>query len=116
MDCRSGPYRLERSTAWEAGDAKATTFYVYVLKLTGPMPFYAGQTRELRERLMEHRDGLTKSTAGKEPKLVWFTTVDTRDEATRFERVVKKLCDENPREIRRWIVQFQDLVNACDFT
>ena len=77
--------------------------------------FYAGQTREIRERLMEHRDGMTKSTAGKDPKLVWFTTVTTREQATDYEVQVKRVCDGNPREIRRWIRRFQDLVEEFEF-
>ena len=106
-------YRREHSAAWEAGDAEATAFYVYVLKLNDGS-LYAGQTREIRARLMEHQDRLTKSTAGRDPKLAWFTTVDTRDEAERLERVVKKMCDQNPREIRRWILEFQDIVKMVD--
>ena len=49
-------YKREYSPAWDAGDAAATQFFVYLLKLDGGT-FYAGQTRELRERLSEHRDG-----------------------------------------------------------
>ena len=48
---KAGPYRREHSKAWELGDAEATDF-VYLLKLKDGT-FYAGQTRELRER--EHR-------------------------------------------------------------
>ena len=107
-------YRREHSDAWQAGDADAAEFYVYILKLNDAR-FYAGQTRELRERLMEHRDGTTKSTAGKEPKLVWFSTVSTRKQATELEVELKKLCDRNPREIRRWVLKFQDLVEELEF-
>lgn len=107
-------YRPEYSPAWEAGDAAADRFYVYILKLDGG-EFYPGQTRELRERLSEHRDGRTKSTSGKNPRMVWFTTVETRDEATKLESELKKLVDRNPREIRRMIVEFQDLVRELDY-
>ena len=65
---------------------------------------------------MEHRDGRTKSTAGRDPKLVWFTIVRSRDEATELEPLIKELCDRNPREIRRRIVGFQNLVRLLDFT
>ena len=57
-------YREEHSDSWSAGDADASEFYIYVLKLNDGT-FYAGQTREIRERLMEHRDGTTKTTAGR---------------------------------------------------
>ena len=108
-------YREEHSDAWSAGDADASEFYVYVLKLNDGT-FYAGQTREIRERLMEHRDGTTRTTVGKDPKLVWFSTVSTRKQATELEVIVKKVCDRNPREIRRWILKFQDLVDELDFS
>ena len=107
-------YREEHSEAWAAGDADATEFYVYILKLDGGR-FYAGQTRELRERLMEHRDGTTKSTAGKNPKLVWFSAVATRNQATEFEVELKMLCAKNPREIRRLVLDFKDLVKELNF-
>ena len=112
---QKGKYDKEYSRKWKAGDAGATEFFVYILKLDGNA-FYAGQTRELRERLMEHRDGDTVSTAGKNPRLVWFTKVSTRDEATTLESELKRLCDENPREVRRRVLQFQDLVQELDFT
>ena len=125
LDCKSARlapstsspkrYRREQSKAWEAGDAEAKVFYVYVLKLDDGS-FYAGQTRELQERLMEHRDGRTKSTRDRDPKLVWFTIVESRDEATKLEPFVKELCARDPREIRRWIVEFQSLVSLLDFT
>ena len=111
----AGSYRREHSKAWEAGDAEATAFFVYILKLKDGT-FYAGQTRELRERLMEHRDGRTKSTAGKDPKLVLFEVVDTREEAEELEVELKELCDKNSREIRRMVLDFQDLVKELDFS
>ena len=88
-------YRREYSPAWDAADAEASEFYIYILKLDDGS-FYAGQTREIRERLMEHRDGTTKSTAGKNPKLAWFSTVTSREEATGLEVKLKRLCDKNP--------------------
>jgi predicted GIY-YIG superfamily endonuclease len=108
------PYAKEHSEAWEALDEEASQFYVYILKLDGGK-FYAGQTRELRERLMEHRDGTTKSTAGQNPKLVWFVIVPTRDDAEELEVELKKLVDRNPRQVRRLVRNFQDLVEELDF-
>ena len=107
-------YKPEYSQAWEKADARADRFFAYVLKLEEGH-FYAGQTRELRERLSEHRDGKVKSTAGKNPKLVWFTTVDSRESATALEVELKKLVDSNPREIRRMVLSYQDLVRELDF-
>ena len=110
-----GKYDKEFSDKWASGDAEATEFFVYILKLDGNV-FYAGQTRELRERLMEHRDGDTVSTADKNPRLVWFTQVSTRDAAVTLEAELKRLCDKNPREIYRRIRRFQDLVEQLDFS
>lgn len=106
-------YSKEYSPAWEKGDEAATEFFVYILKLDGGR-FYVGQTRELRERISEHRDGNTKSTAGKNPKLVWFTALSSRDAATSMEAEMKKLVDSNTREIRRMYVKFQDLIKEVD--
>ncbi len=108
-------YQREHSTAWEAGDAKASVFYVYILKLDGGY-FYAGQTRELRERLSEHRDGRTRTTAGRNPKLVWFAEVPTRNDAADLEVDLKKVINSNPRAIRRLTLDFKDIVNELDFS
>ena len=108
-------YKPEYSPQWEARDAKTDTFYVYLLKLDGGR-FYAGQTRELRERLSEHRDGHTKSTAGRNLKLVWFGVLPSREAATSTEVELKKLVDSNPREIRRMVIGFKDLVQELDYS
>lgn len=76
----------------------------------------AGQTRELRERLSEHRDGKVKSTARRNPRLVWFGILPTREAATQMEVELKKLIDSNEREIRRMVIDFQDLVRELDTT
>ena len=108
-------YRPEYSKAWEMKDAEADHFFVYVLRLSDGT-FYAGQTRELRERLSEHRDGRVQSTAGRAPRLIWFTTVPTRDAATSMEAKLKQVVHSNPREIRRMMVWFRDLVRELDYT
>ena len=108
-------YKPEYSVEWEKGDATADHFFVYILKLDGGR-FYAGQTRELRERLSEHRDGSVQSTAGRSPKLGWFDIVSSREVATQFEVELKKLVDSNPREVRRMIIRFRDLVRELDYT
>ena len=107
-------YEQEYSPIWKHGDAESDEFFVYILKLDGGK-FYTGQTRELRERLSEHRDGKTPTTKGRGPKLVWFTTVNTREEAVKLEKDIKKLASSNQRQIRRMIVRFEDLVRELDF-
>jgi predicted GIY-YIG superfamily endonuclease len=108
-------YKPEYSEAWEKADAQTGRFYAYILKLEDGQ-FYAGQTRELRERLSEHRDGRVKSTTGRSPKLVWFTSLDSRESAASLEVELKKLVDSNPREIRRMILGYQDLIRELDYS
>ena len=110
---RRGKYDPEENPAWDKGDADAEEFFVYILKLSDGT-FYPGQTREIRERLDEHRDGRTKSTAGKDPKLVWFSVVNTRDEATKLEVDLKRAVDRDERRIRRMIRRFRDLLREVD--
>lgn len=107
-------YEREHSPAWASGDATTNTFFVYILKLDGGN-FYAGQTRELRERLQEHKDGKVATTRGRHPKLQWFGTTLTRETATAVESELKKLVDTNPRQIRRMIIQFKDWVKEMEF-
>ena len=105
----------ERSPAWRQGDEAASCFYAYLLRLDDGS-FYAGQTRDIRERLMEHRDGSgARATAGRSPRLVWFRTFPTRDGATAEESSLKALCRDNPRQVRRMILAFQDVVGELDF-
>ncbi len=108
-------YQPEHSDAWDKGDSTAAEFFVYILKLDGGK-FYAGQTRELRERLSEHRDGRVQSTASRNPQLVWFVVLSTREAVTTAEVELKELIDANPREIRRMIIKFRDLVRELDYS
>ncbi len=108
-----GGYAVERSPAWAKNDEGVEVFYTYILKLDDSS-YYAGHTRELLPRLMEHGDGATKSTAGREPKLVWFARSRTREEAATYEAELKRLIDRNPRAIRRMIVDFRQLLGAVD--
>lgn len=74
-----------------------------------------GQTRELRERLSEHKDQMTSSTARLNPKLQYFEIVPTREAAAAREVELKKLTDSNPRQIRRMIIGFRDLFRELEF-
>ena len=98
-----------------AADKDADRFFVYVL-LMNKGEYYIGQTRELLERVHEHRNGMSQSTIGREPKLQWFTTAQTRKEAADLEAELQKL-NSNPagrREINRWVVDFRQLVSELD--
>tara|TARA_Y100000590_G_C15437274_1_gene907476 strand:- start:30 stop:716 length:687 start_codon:yes stop_codon:yes gene_type:complete len=108
-------YAKEYSPKWDKEDAKTNKFFVYILVLkTGK--FYAGQTRSLRERMMEHKDNMVKSTANQEPKLVWFSQCPSREIATSLESNLKVLVDKNPRKIRTMIIEFEDLMNTLDIS
>ena len=54
--------------------------YLYILKISGGK-YYIGQTNDIELRLQEHRDGLTRSTVGKNPQLVYFEEWRGRKEA-----------------------------------
>ena len=77
--------------------------------------YYVGHTRELRERLYEHRDGDVKSTNGKRPKLIYFEVSKTREEATKREEEIKKIVDKNMREVRRMVIGFRDLIRELEY-
>ena len=107
---------VERDNREFAADKDAVRFFVYIL-MQNDGKFYIGQTRELHERLREHRDNQNASTKGKSPKFQWFTTVQTRKEAADLEAELQQM-KENPagrREIYRWIVDFEHLVKRMDF-
>jgi len=102
-------YAPESSKAWTKGDKEAARFFVYILKLDDGN-FYVGHTRELRERMSEHRDSKTVSTAGRHPSLQYFEILPSREAATAREAELKELARSNPRQIRRIIIGFQDLI------
>lgn len=103
------PNRPEHSDAWTRGDKGVDEFFAYILKLDNG-DFYVGHTRELRERLSEHRDQKVASTAGRNPKLQYFEVLSTREAAKEREGELKRLEDSNPRQIRRMIIAFADLI------
>jgi len=100
---------LEHSDVWKDGDRGTDEFFVYVLKLDNG-DFYVGHTRELRERLSEHNDQKVSSTAGRNPKLQYFEVLSTREAAEEREAELKRVKASNPRQIRRMIISFHDLV------
>ena len=107
-------YGVEHSEAWAKGDKGVERFFVYILKLEDG-DFYVGQTNALRERLSEHRDNKTPSTAGRNPKLQYFEVLPSRETATLREAELKRLKDSNPRQIRRMIIGFQDIIRELEW-
>ena len=80
-------------------------FYVYVLELEGG-ELYAGQTRNLMRRMTEHRNGTTKTTAGRQPNLVWFEQLPSRQAAVEKEADLKHRIDTRPAQVRGMVEAF----------
>ena len=109
--------REEDAPSAEIEDNHSTTeFFVYVLTLDGGT-YYVGNTNDLHARLQEHRTNMSQSTKGRNPKLVWFTTVPTRSEAEDLEKELNNLNanTQTRREIHRMVVRFKQLVVELDF-
>ena len=92
----------EWSEKWAESDADAIEFYVYFLQLNNGR-YYAGQTKNLTRRIQRHQNGGVKATAGKDPRLVWYNTVDTRKQAVNLEFQMKQMRNS---EITQMITQF----------
>jgi predicted GIY-YIG superfamily endonuclease len=107
-------YIPKPAKAWAKRDETADKFYVYVLKLHNG-DYYIGQTREIRERLMEHRDGQTRSVRDREPKLQYFEIVASRETAMCREMELKGIARNNRREMVRIIRRFHDVVRELEY-
>lgn len=111
---RSG--NVQRDNREFPADKEADRFFVYVLLMKDGQ-YYIGQTREILERLHEHRNNMSASTKGSEPKFQWFTTVPTRNDAADLEELLQKLNSDpvGRREINRLVVDFKNLVAELDY-
>ena len=84
--------------------------YLYILKLDAGK-YYVGQTNDLELRLQEHRDGLTLSTKGKNPRLVFFDEwKGNKEDLNEQENVLIQANARNPRAIRRIVNDWQRLM------
>ena len=106
-------YSIEHSKAWEKADKQKDRFFVYACKLDGG-EFYIGQTGELRERMSEHRDEPKSPIYGRNPKLQYFEILPNRKAAESREVELKRIRDSNPRQLRRMILAFKDLIRELD--
>ena len=85
-------------------------YYLYILKLDGGT-YYIGQTKDLELRLQKHRDGLTRSTVGRHPRLVYFEErIGDREILVEDERDLTLVNKRNPRAIRRIVTGWQRLI------
>ncbi len=108
---------IQRDDREFPGDKEVGQFFVYIL-LMNDGKYYVGQTGNLFERIRQHRNNMSQSTKGRDPKLQWFCAAATRSEATELEQYLKHL-NSNPigrRDIRQRIATFQRLINQLDFT
>ena len=65
-------------------------YYVYLLKLENTKKnFYIGVTGDLRKRLIEHQNGNTQTTRGKNPKLIYYEAFSDKLLALRREKGLK---------------------------
>ena len=107
----------ESEPHWKNRDAHASRFWVYLLRLEAEgagrsetAELYAGHTRELRCRMMDHFDGLCASTWNRGSELVWFAEVPSRDAATEAEAELKHQLVSDRRAVLRRIAEFQEVV------
>ncbi len=91
-------------------DDDSDVFYVYLL-LLDEGDYYVGHTNNLRTRHLEHTTDQTKSTRGKNPRLVWFDRFRTRAEAMDHEKFLKRVCKDNKRAINKMVDEFLVLIN-----
>jgi len=107
-------YTPNPSKSWAQKDEGVNEFYVYILRLDSGL-FYIGHTRELSERMLEHKNGSAVSTAGKHPKLLYFEVLHTREAAMIRESEIKKIYKKSNREILRMITHFFNQIKELDF-
>jgi putative endonuclease len=69
------------------------SYHVYVLEITKNGWLYVGQTSNLQKRLLQHNQGVVKSTRGKGP----FRIVYTEEYKTRSEAVIRERFFKSPQ-------------------
>jgi predicted GIY-YIG superfamily endonuclease len=95
-------------------DEVRSKFYVYVLKLEKG-ELYVGDTRELKERLIELKKGMPRSTTEEHPKLRYFEILPSSDAAKIREYELKHILKYNRPGLIRLITEFQSLISQVDF-
>lgn len=108
---------VEKDDREFAVDMDVDRYFVYILLLNDGN-YYVGQTNDLLARLHEHRNGMSQSTRGKDPKLQWYMTVPTRDDALNLEEALQ-ILNEHPadrRQITKLVTDFRKLTAELDYT
>lgn len=79
--------------------------YVYLLRSENSGDLYLGYTTNLRKRLMEHNNGLNKSTKHARPwKLVYFEGCLDKEDALRREKYLK--TNQGSRLLKRRLKEY----------
>lgn len=112
-DC-SKRLATEDEPQWEAADEACNEFYAYLL-VNPDGDWYAGQTRNLRNRMWMHRMGRCHSTQDGDYRLVWFEVHPTREAATGRELELKRLVATDPYAVLDRIFRFQDNVAQMQY-
>lgn len=65
-------------------------YYVYVLKSEVDLQMYVGYTKDLKNRIQQHNEGLVKSTKNRRPlNLIYFEACLNQQDATHREKYLK---------------------------
>lgn len=99
-------YKVEYSDAWVDGYMQPDKCFVYILEVDDGV-LYVGHTKDLRERLTEHREQKKSSTAGHDSKLQYVEIVATQEVAKLREDELKRLMESNPGQIQAMISDFR---------
>ena len=93
-------------------------YFVYILSMTGTrgVEFYVGHTEDIRGRVRTHVSNQDPRTRGKNPKLVWFCEVATREKATRLEAELKGVNEQNSELIEEMALSFKNVARQLDYT
>jgi putative endonuclease len=94
----------------EMRDILRSYYYVYILLDTKTHRLYIGSTSELQPRLIEHKFGITLSTASMTPKLIYFETQPTKELSIEREKELKFMLRKNRRQVFRLINEFQNII------
>ena len=68
------------------------SYFVYIMYSPTLKRFYKGQTKDIKDRIYRHNNGMEKATTAGVPwKLLWTTQKADRGEAMILERKLKNL-------------------------
>ena len=112
------PISQEDCDGWKENYYATSEYFVYILSMSSPegYEFYIGHTGNIHTRVQSHLNGWDDRTKGKNPKLVWFCEVATREEATRLEAELKGVNEQNSDIIKEMVLSFKHLAGQLDYT